>query len=61
MSQNAVANLGWTDIEPVHPVYIGDTLHAEFIGTGMRDSINRPGCPLDDDQCRSVEGRRSAQ
>ena len=28
MSQNAVANLGWTDIKLTHPVYIGDTIFA---------------------------------
>lgn len=43
MSQNAVANLGWTDIELKHPVYIGDTLYAESICTGKRESRNRPG------------------
>ena len=43
MSQNAVANLGWTDIELKHPVYIGDTLYAESQCTGKRESRNRPG------------------
>ena len=33
MSQNAVANLGWTDIKLTHPVYIGDTLYAESVCT----------------------------
>jgi acyl dehydratase len=42
MSQNAVANLGWTDIELTHPVYIGDTLYAESICTGLRESSSRP-------------------
>ena len=31
MSQNAVANLGWTDVKLTHPVYIGDTLYAESV------------------------------
>ena len=31
MSQNAVANLGWTDIKLTHPVYVGDTIYAESI------------------------------
>jgi acyl dehydratase len=31
MSVNAVANLGWTDIELIHPVYIGNTLYAETL------------------------------
>jgi acyl dehydratase len=43
MSQNAVANLGWTDIELKHPVYIGDTLYAESVCTAKRESRNRPG------------------
>jgi acyl dehydratase len=43
MSQNAVANLGWTDIELKHPVYIGDTLYAESVCTGKRESRGRPG------------------
>lgn len=43
MSQNAVANLGWTEIKLTHPVYIGDTLYAESLCTGVRESASRPG------------------
>lgn len=43
MSQNAVANLGWTDVKLTHPVYIGDTLYAESVCTGKRESSSRPG------------------
>lgn len=43
MSQNAVANLGWTDIKLTKPVYIGDTLYAESICTEARQSRSRPG------------------
>lgn len=43
MSQNAVANLGWTDISLTHPVYVGDTVYAESICTGARESASRPG------------------
>jgi itaconyl-CoA hydratase len=43
MSQNAVANLGWTDIELTSPVFIGDTLYAESLCTGKRESGKRPG------------------
>jgi acyl dehydratase len=43
MSQNAVANLGWTDIALTHPVYIGDTLYAESVCTDKRESASRPG------------------
>jgi acyl dehydratase len=42
MSQNAVANLGWTDIKLTHPVYIGDTIYAESICLDRRESSSRP-------------------
>jgi acyl dehydratase len=42
MSQNAVANLGWTDIRLTHPVYVGDTLYAESRCTAIRPSASRP-------------------
>jgi acyl dehydratase len=43
MSQNAVANLGWTDIKLTYPVYIGDTIYAESLCTALRESSSRPG------------------
>jgi len=42
MSQNAVANLGWTDIKLTHPVYVGDTIYAESICIDKRESAKRP-------------------
>lgn len=42
MSQNTVANLGWTDIKLTHPVYVGDTLYAESICTALRESASKP-------------------
>ena len=42
MSQNAVANLGWTDITLTHPVYVGDTIYAESKCLGSRVSASRP-------------------
>lgn len=42
-SQNAVANLGWTDIRLLHPVYVGDTVYAESLVTDKRESGSRPG------------------
>lgn len=42
MSQNAIANLGWTDIELTHPVYVGDTIFAESLCTQARVSKSRP-------------------
>ena len=41
MSQNGVANLGWTDIKLSHPIYVGDTLYAESICLGARESESR--------------------
>ncbi len=43
VSQNAVANLGWTDIRLTHPVYVGDTLYAESVCLDARLSRSRPG------------------
>jgi len=42
MSQNAVANLQFTDVRLQHPVYVGDTIYAESICTGLRQSKSRP-------------------
>ena len=42
MSQNAVANLGWTDIKLTQPVFIGDTLYAESEVLEKRESSSRP-------------------
>lgn len=41
MSQNAIANLQFTDIKMTHPVYVGDTLYAESICTDARESQSR--------------------
>lgn len=42
MSQNVIANLGWTDIRLTHPVYVGDTIYAESVCTAARESQSRP-------------------
>jgi itaconyl-CoA hydratase len=42
VSQNAVANLGWTDIRLTRPVYVGDTLYARSTCTGVRRSASKP-------------------
>lgn len=42
VSQNAVANLAWNNINLTAPVFIGDTLYAESIVTGLRESKSRP-------------------
>ena len=41
MSQNAVANLGWTDIKLTHPVFIGDTIYAETLVLDKKESSSR--------------------
>jgi itaconyl-CoA hydratase len=42
ISQRAVANLALTDVALTHPVFVGDTLYAESICTGKRESASRP-------------------
>jgi acyl dehydratase len=42
ISQTAVANLGWKEIELRHPVYAGDTLYAESLVRHARESRSRP-------------------
>jgi itaconyl-CoA hydratase len=43
ISQNAVANLGWTDIRLPAPVFVGDTLYARSEVIAVRPSKSRPG------------------
>jgi len=43
VSQNAIANLGWTDIVMPAPVFNGDTLYAESSVLEKRESKSRPG------------------
>jgi acyl dehydratase len=43
ISQKAVANLGWNDIQLPHPVAVGDTLYAESEVISKRPSKSRPG------------------
>ena len=42
ISQNAIVNLGWTDIKLTHPVFVGDTLFAESKVIDLRESRSRP-------------------
>jgi acyl dehydratase len=42
VSQNAVANLGWTEIRMPAPVFNGDTLYAESTVLDKRESKSRP-------------------
>ena len=42
VSQKAVANLGWSDIKLIHPLFCGDTLYAESEVLAKRESSSRP-------------------
>jgi len=42
ISQKAIGNLGWTDIELTAPVFIGDTIYAESEVLSKRESASRP-------------------
>lgn len=42
VSQKAVANLGWSDIKLLHPLFVGDTLYAESEVVEKRLSKSRP-------------------
>ena len=42
VSQQAIANLGWTDIKLTAPVFVGDTLYAESEVLAKRESASRP-------------------
>jgi itaconyl-CoA hydratase len=56
-SENAVANLGWTDIKLPKPVYAGDTLWAESEITAVRESRSRPSCGIVSLRTRGVNQR----
>ncbi len=42
VSQQAIANLGWTDIKLTAPVFVGDTIYAESEVLAKRESNSRP-------------------
>ena len=56
-SENAVANLGWTDIRLPKPVYAGDTLWAESQVTAVRESASRPSCGIVSIRTRGLNQR----
>jgi itaconyl-CoA hydratase len=41
VSQQAIANLGLDDVKLTHPVFVGDTLYAESLVIGKRESSTR--------------------
>jgi len=56
-SENATANLAWTDISLPNPVYVGDTLWAETEVTGLRESRSRPNVGIVSVRSRGVNQR----
>jgi itaconyl-CoA hydratase len=57
-SENATANLSWTDIKLPHPVYVGDTLWAETEVLSKRESESRPHVGIVGVRCRGINQRR---
>ena len=57
-SENAAANLGWTDIRLPKPVFAGDTLWAESEILETRESRSRPNVGIVAMRCRGINQRR---
>ncbi len=53
-SENATANLGWTDIKLPRPVFAGDTLWAESEILEKRESQSKPDVGIVSMRCRGV-------
>ena len=57
-SENATANLSWTDIKMPSPVYVGDTLWAETEVLDKRESKSRPSVGILSVRSRGINQRR---
>jgi itaconyl-CoA hydratase len=57
-SENATANLSWTDIKLPNPVYVGDTLWSETEIVSKRESHSRPSVGIVGVRCRGINQRR---
>ena len=57
-SENAAANLAWTDITLPRPVFAGDTLWAESEIIGVRESRSNPDVGIVSMRCRGINQRR---
>ena len=57
-SENATANLAWTDITMPAPVYVGDTLWAESEILDLRESKSRPNVGIVSMRTRGINQRR---
>jgi itaconyl-CoA hydratase len=56
-SENATANLSWTDIKLPNPVFAGDTLWAESEITALRESRSNPSVGIVTMRCRGINQR----
>ena len=56
-SENALANLEWTDIKLPKPVFEGDTLHAESEILDVRESSSNPSVGIVSMRCRGINQR----
>jgi len=56
-SENAAANLEWTDIKLPKPVFEGDTLHAESEILEVRESASNPSVGIVSMRCRGINQR----
>ena len=54
-TENAAANLAWTDIKLPKPVFVGDTLWAETEILDKRESSSRPNVGIVSMRCRGDE------
>jgi acyl dehydratase len=57
-SENATANLAWTDITLPNPVFVGDTLWAETEILEKRESRSNPSAGIISMRCRGINQRR---
>lgn len=57
-SENAAANLAWTDIKLPKPVFVGDTLWAESEILEKRESRSNPSVGIVSMRCRGINQRR---
>jgi acyl dehydratase len=56
-SENAAANLAWTDIKLPKPVYVGDTLYSESEITDKRESKSNPSVGIVSMRTRGLNQR----
>jgi len=56
-SENAAANLAWTDIKLPKPVFVGDTVWAESEITALRESKSNQSVGIVSMRCRGINQR----